>query len=215
MAALTDRAEKKEASIFYIGVRTVRSFSHSVPRLLGRARVCVGARRGGAAGYARRARRGRARGGRRAPLGPAGGDPIDVLPASPDRTPAHLQLIRVEHALAELGDRAVLAVPLDVLQVVGEEVDVVVAARRRANVSDNIWIHEPEQVSLRRPALVLLDDLDHLLVVCETEIRRRSDGDQTGPGSDGDASSIEYGMKSPRSVRDECEWPRVGYVPMP
>jgi hypothetical protein len=46
-------------------------------------------------------------------------------------------------------------------------------------VSDNIWIHEPEQVSLRRPALVLLDDLDHLLVVCETEIRRRSDGDQT------------------------------------
>ena len=128
-----------------------------------------------AGGRARRTAGGRARGGRRAPLGPAVGDPIDAL-ASPDRTPAHLQLIRVEHALAELGDRAVLAVPLDVLQVVGEEVDVVVAARRRANVRDNIWIHEPEQVSLRRPALVLLDDLDHLLVVRDTEIRRRSDG---------------------------------------
>ena len=99
------------------------------------------------------------------------GDPIDAL-ASPDRTPAHLQLIRVEHALAELGDRAALAVPLDVRQVVGEEVDVVLAARRRANASDNIWMHEPEEISLRRPALVLLDDLDHLLVVCETEIRR-------------------------------------------
>ena len=185
MAALTDRAERTEGSVdLFNGVRTVRSFSHSVPRLLGRARVCVGARRGGAAGYARRARRGRARGGRRAPLGPAGGDPTlrrsyrvsTPSLASPDRTPAHLQLIRVEHALAELGDRAVLAVPLDVLQVVGEEVDVVVAARRRANVRDNIWIHEPEQVSLRRPALVLLDDLDHLLVVRDTEIRRRSDG---------------------------------------
>jgi hypothetical protein len=56
MAALTvlERKERKEASIFLMD-DTVRSFSHSVPRLLGRARVCVGARRGGAAGYARAA----------------------------------------------------------------------------------------------------------------------------------------------------------------
>ena len=86
--------------------------------------------------------------------------------------PRHLQLTRVEHALAELGDRTVLAVLGDMLQVVGKEKDVVVAARRRANMSDNIRMHEPEQICLRRPALVLLDDLDHLLVICETEIRR-------------------------------------------